>query len=215
MVAYYLPEMKKVTISSCIATSPLLKIAYKDQEITEMVDNTEEYGLIAIGLIGFEILLGVFYGLHRICKARMENQRITDYVERVQRDAILEQARLQGYNAMNENAGTGNTDASNASTSSQSTAPARSRAVHAIEDSRGAEASTPDQISHRASIHFPSETNKVRIFQNFIAFLPLQLSIPSSTVANCKRQLLMVWGGHFIIELPILKLPTQSPGQSD
>ena len=170
MVAYYLPEMKKVTISSCIDTSQLLKIAYKDQEITEMVDNTEEYSLIAIGLLGFEILLGVFYGLHRICKARMENQRITDYVERVQRDAILEQARLQGYNAMNENAGTGNTDASNASTSSQSTAPARSRAVHAIEDSRGAEASTPDQISHRASIHFPSETNKVRIFQNFIAF---------------------------------------------
>ena len=117
MVAYYLPEMKKVTISSCIDTSQLLKIAYKDQEITEMVDNTEEYGLIAIGLSGFEILLGVFYGLHRICKARMENQRITNYLERVQRDAILEQARLQGYNAMNENAGTGNIDASNASTS--------------------------------------------------------------------------------------------------
>ena len=144
----------------------------------------------------------------------MENQRITDYVERVQRDAILEQARLQGYNTMNENAGTGNTDASNASTSSQSTAPARSRAVHAIEDGRGAEASTPDQISHRASIHFPSETNKVRIFQNFIAFLPLQLSIPSSTVANCKRRLLMVWGGHFIIELPILNYQPSRPAKA-
>ena len=168
MVAYYLPEMKKVTISSCIDTSQLLKIAYKDQELTKLVDNTEEYGLIAIGLLGFEILLGVLYGLHRMCKARMENQRITNYVERVQRDAILEQARLQGYNAMNEIAGTGNTDASNASTSSQRIASAQSRAVHAIEEGRGAEASTPDQTSHRASIHFPSETQKVRIFKKIV-----------------------------------------------
>ena len=84
MVVYDLPEMKKVTITSCIDTSQLLKIAYKDQELTKLVDNTEEYGLIAIGLLGFEILLGFLYGLHHICKAIKENQRITNYVERVQ-----------------------------------------------------------------------------------------------------------------------------------
>ena len=161
MVAYYLPEMKTVTISSCIATSQLLKIAYKDQEIMSEIDNTEEYGLIAIALIGFEILMGVLYGLHRMCKAMKENRRITEYVAKVQQDAILEQTRLQSFNAIGENTGNDSANAANVSTPPRDAAPS-SRAVP-NDGARGAEASNSDAVSHRTSIHMPTDSKKVRI----------------------------------------------------
>ena len=68
LVATRRPSDNAITLSSCIKSSELLQVAHHDKHVFEEINLSEEYGIISICVVVLQLIIGLIYGIIRLCR---------------------------------------------------------------------------------------------------------------------------------------------------